>query len=580
MKGDDYPAADHKEMRFRCAGQPWVLLSPQHVMATSLSSVQQTLCTVREVRWSVPMLPCDRCGAPVPRRAHALRTAIDLDLDHPVLLHVTVSVHYCRPCRHYFRAQPPFLRRDAIYTTRVVRPAVDSVYRDGLAMRRVAQRLARDFWVRPSEAMIRVWCRVYSANVDFTEDYQPWVIREFSGVLCVDEVYQGRLALLLAVDPAAPDGDRLMGYALVEGPVDRGAMTSFLTRLRALGVVPDQVISDGARLYPAVLAAVWPTAAQQLCLFHETRLVTAAADTVIRSVSTMMPTPPPATQRRITGPARTDLLAPAATGPVAERRRWRHAARQAGQREVHALRAQGASLTAIAKQTGFNYRTIVRWLQLEVPATESPTLPVLTLAEVQAQEEAPAPPPWRDWPEVRQVRHDLVAGRGLLWRRPDHLTTTEQAAVQALLDSPVGPTLRLARTFLEDWYAIWRETDGARRSWEAPHTYYEQWHRRAAASPLAPLRTRARKVGPARFDRLRQFLRHPTWEATNNGAERTGRAFRQGQGPHFNLRTPQAIEGLLKTRACLQKAAALAPSLALHGRRTRGRRPRQRARAA
>ena len=35
----------------------------------------------------------------------------------------------------------------------------------------------------------------------------PGVAAEFSGILCVDEVYQGKLALLLAVDPAAPEGD-------------------------------------------------------------------------------------------------------------------------------------------------------------------------------------------------------------------------------------------------------------------------------------------------------------------------------------------------------------------------------------
>ena len=76
-----------------------------------------------------------------------------------MLLLVTVSVHHCRSCRHYLRAQPPFLRPNAIYTNRVVAKAVQAVYHDGLAMRRVAERLARDFWVRPSEGMVRRWCR-------------------------------------------------------------------------------------------------------------------------------------------------------------------------------------------------------------------------------------------------------------------------------------------------------------------------------------------------------------------------------------------------------------------------------------
>jgi hypothetical protein len=39
--------------------------------------------------------------------------------------------------------------------------------------------------------------------------------RQLFRILCVDEVYQGDLALLLAVDPAALDGDQLVGYTLL-----------------------------------------------------------------------------------------------------------------------------------------------------------------------------------------------------------------------------------------------------------------------------------------------------------------------------------------------------------------------------
>jgi hypothetical protein len=44
---------------------------------------------------------------------------------------------------------------------------------------------------------------------------QPRVVATFSGILCLDEVHQGDLALLLAVDPVAPDGDRLVGFKLL-----------------------------------------------------------------------------------------------------------------------------------------------------------------------------------------------------------------------------------------------------------------------------------------------------------------------------------------------------------------------------
>jgi hypothetical protein len=108
--------------------------------------------------------------------------------------------------------------------------------------------------------MVRLWCRAYAAGLDFTVDYSPGSLPT-SRTSCVDEVYQGDLALLLAIDPAAPDGDRLVGYTLLPKTkeVDQRMVKVFLERLRAAGVEPDEVITDDSRLYPAVLAEVWPS---------------------------------------------------------------------------------------------------------------------------------------------------------------------------------------------------------------------------------------------------------------------------------------------------------------------------------
>ena len=69
-------------------------------------------------------------------------------------------------------------------------------------------------------------------------------------------------------------------------------MERFLENLRAVGIQPGQVITDGSALYPAVIAAVWPTAAHQLCLFHETRPITKAVLQVAAEVRRRSPTTP------------------------------------------------------------------------------------------------------------------------------------------------------------------------------------------------------------------------------------------------------------------------------------------------
>jgi transposase-like protein len=590
-------------------------------------TLNHTVCQVREVAYLLPAVPCDRCQQPAARFSTAERVAIDLDLDHPILLLITVSVHFCVPCQHYFRAQPPFLRPDASYTNRVVATAVAAVYQDGMAMRRVPDRLARDFWVRPSEASIRQWCRGYRTRVDFATDYQPWVVQEFSGVLCIDEVYQGQLAFLFAVDPAAPDGDRLVGYQLVQGDVDAVLVEQFLQQLRAAGIQPDQVITDGSSLYPTVLTKIWPTAAHQVCLFHETRHVTRAALEVIQSVRRSLPTPPPKPGRRWGGRLRASPPTDNPDDPDYQRWQLRQGTRQAGIAQVHLLARQGQSHRAIARQLGLHRKTVKVWLALE-PPPEVPSkltqdwhdrrLPdadtlrrqarqvkhdqVRALAQqglsysaiarqvgihrvtvstwlklgasddqIQPQAEpmtstsgmdtpsdsSPTQPPlpWQQWDEVRVVREGLQEHRYLLLRRPKHLMAEQQAHIDALLASPVGSQIQVARRFLEEWYLLLYDADGQRRTLDEARERFAAWSSDGAYATVAPLRRVQERV-TKEFERLSQFLRNPHWEATNNGAERAGRAFRHRQAAHFNLRSKPALEGAIVVAACHRKAAA------------------------
>jgi lambda repressor-like predicted transcriptional regulator/transposase-like protein len=584
------------------------------------SSVNQTICYVREVKYVLALTPCDRCQQPASFYSTAERTAIDLNLEHPVLLSVTVSVHYCEECDHYFRAQPPFLQRGAIYANRVLDKAVQSVYEDSMAMRQVPTRMARDFWVRPSEGSIRRWCRRHSESFDFATDYQPWVVSEFSGLLCVDEVYQDRLALLLAVDPAAPDGDRLVGYQLVHGSVDATEVERFLTDLRKVGIDPDQVITDGSSLYPTALAKVWPDAAHQLCLFHETRHVTQAAMKAVNATRKRLPQPPPAAATRGGGPLRSRPPSNDPTDAASQRWYWRQAQRHAEIAHVHQLAQQGLSQRAIARQTGHHRQTIKRWLQEPIPPLpenmpadlpeaaalpaplqrkqqkqnlkrrvhalrqeglshsaiarqvgihritvkrwleqDPPSEPLDTPSLDEQQQRPPPPEPWSSWDEVNETREALREHRFLLLHRPENLTVEEQEQVDALLGSPVGEQLRLVRSFLGDWYQLWTDDDGQRRTLGEAKARYEAWRNSATYQAEPHLQRAQQRMTSAKFEGLSQFLRDPEWEATNNGAERAGRAFRHRQAPHFNLRKTESIERSISVSACLRKAVAVQP---------------------
>ena len=109
---------------------------------------------------------------------------------------------------------------------------------------------------------------------------------------------------------------------------------------------------------------------------------------------------------------------------------------------------------------------------------------------------------------------------------------------------------------MEEWYAIWRDAAGQRRAVAEALDRYRRWRDHAAYAHLAPLKRLQRRMTDEHFEHLSPFLRVPGWEATSNGAERMGRAFRHQRAPHFSLRTVTTIDAALKARVSFLKERA------------------------
>mgnify|MGYP000274190276 CR=1 FL=1 len=244
--------------------------------------------------FDVKLVQCDppealhkNCNTPCKRRQRRTRTLITRHTDVPALLIAAVGVYHCPTCQRHWTSQPPDARPYALYAESVRNLAIDSIDEDGMPMRRVARRLGRDFGLSPHHSTPRQWW-LEAAEAINTDVIEAQAISHFSGVLCLDEVYDGPFAILVATDPVQ---DCQVAY-IVDKTIKAQHVERLVDGLARRGLSPAMVLTDDSSLYPAVLARVWPRAKHALCHFHFSMHVTDAAVEVVRQIHAKMPVPP------------------------------------------------------------------------------------------------------------------------------------------------------------------------------------------------------------------------------------------------------------------------------------------------
>ncbi len=208
--------------------------------------------------------PCPQCGTLGVRKQKCTRTVRSLAYQTILLLRVTTAEYRARcACCTTFRTQVEGVAPKAQYSNAVREAVLDRLLDDHMSLERIQAALQRDFLLDLSTGFIYDCLRWKAQQLDLAA-YRRWTLQEFSGTLCVDEIHLGRLTLLLATDPLR---DFPVAFALVARN-DQDHLGRFLRQLRAHGLTPRVVVTDGSNLYPTVLAAVWPQAEHQLCIFH------------------------------------------------------------------------------------------------------------------------------------------------------------------------------------------------------------------------------------------------------------------------------------------------------------------------
>jgi hypothetical protein len=222
--------------------------------------------TIHRYRRNIPRrAPCPRCGT-LGRRKQILptRTVRGIAYRAVLLLHITTGEYRAScSCCTTFRTQIDDIEAKAHYSNSVREAVIDRLLDDHMNLDQIQFALHRDFYLDLSQGFLHD-CITWKIGQLDLPDYRQWTRDNFSGTLCIDELHLGPYTLLLATDPLH---DFPLAFALVASN-DQEHMARFLGQLRDHGFRPRVVVTDGSSLYPKVLAAVWPEAEHQLCIFH------------------------------------------------------------------------------------------------------------------------------------------------------------------------------------------------------------------------------------------------------------------------------------------------------------------------
>lgn len=193
-----------------------------------------------------------------------LRRVKDISLDAPKIIKIVVGAYKCKTCDKIFRLQPEFTEKGKHYTKRAVNKVYTSIQEDKVTFTGVLKRVERDLNIKPSKSTCHRWFHRKAMDIDLSFKYEPWVVSTFSGVLAIDEVFDGGTCTFFATDPL---NNRTIAFHRSQSR-DGEELIKFLLRLKSIGINPEVFLSDGAPIYENFPKDIWPDIKHQLCTFH------------------------------------------------------------------------------------------------------------------------------------------------------------------------------------------------------------------------------------------------------------------------------------------------------------------------
>jgi hypothetical protein len=209
--------------------------------------------------------PCPKCRKKGKRKEVIERSVKDIGpLYRPSFIKAKVGVYQARcDCCKFYQAAIPGVPQGGHYTFAVREAVANSVIRDRMPYRLVIEKMLEDHCLDLSLGYVHS-CFLWAHEQIDMEAHWQFVLSNFSGVLCIDEVHDSGRTILFATDPL---NDFTVSFKVVEKN-DQTNMDVFLQSLKDRGIEVIVAITDGSPLYKNCLQNWWQDCQHQLCIFH------------------------------------------------------------------------------------------------------------------------------------------------------------------------------------------------------------------------------------------------------------------------------------------------------------------------
>lgn len=229
--------------------------------------------------------PCPECGTKGKRKRVIERRVPHVSALHRrsfIVAKVGMYEAGCSCCK-YFQAPIPGVPYKGRYSYQVRDTIANAIIRDRMSYPRVITRMREDYLLEVSLGYVHN-CFLWAYAQINSEERWTFVLANFSGILCIDEVHDGDWTILFATDPL---NDFTVSFKLVEQN-DQIQMDQFLQALKDRGLKVEVAITDGSPLYKESLQKYWTETEHQLCIFHVIKEVNKLILDGVRAVKNRM----------------------------------------------------------------------------------------------------------------------------------------------------------------------------------------------------------------------------------------------------------------------------------------------------